>query len=177
MIGPKTAEFRTKHARLRTWLKSEENLSLEPYLDSERKWTVGWGHLITDPVDLDRCRRGLKHLAALPNEEAAERLLDQDMQIAVNDFELLFSSVEMSEARRDALTAMLYQMGMGRFRTFDKMIGAVYRRDWERVYLEALDSDWGRKHKKRAARTAAMLRGGTYAPDFAADASGHAARA
>lgn len=187
MIGCWINEFRAKYANLRAWIKSEEGFSLEPYPDKDGNWTVGWGHLITDAVDLDRCRRGLKHLVALKDAEEAERLLDQDMTWAVNDFDLLFSSVEMTEAQRDALIAMIYQMGFPKFRGipphkgFQKMIAAVYRRAWLTVAAEALDSDWGRKHKKRAARTAAMLRTGEYGretlPLFRASDNGRVSRA
>lgn len=72
----------------------------------------------------------------------------------------------LSDARRDALVNMGYQMGAGGSTQgiweFKRMLAAVAAQDWQEAYKQALDSLWARQTPDRAKRVAATLRYGDY---------------
>lgn len=66
----------------------------------------------------------------------------------------------LPESTQLGLAMMCYQLGVSGVLGFKKMITALQAGDFETAEAEALDSDWGRKHKTRAKRVARLIRGG-----------------
>lgn len=97
------------------------------------------------------------------SEDEAEFLFDNDSADAENDIWALFPPARtpgLSEARRDALVDMRFQMGPSRFRGFVKMIQAIRDNDWWTAANECMDSDYGRVYPVRAGANKEALRKG-----------------
>ncbi|HUU45863.1 MAG TPA: glycoside hydrolase family protein [Acidobacteriota bacterium] len=124
---------------LRDDIKRDEGLRLIPYKCPRGFWTVGFGHKFDDTVALM-----LMENCAAPTltEKQAEELLDMDLREAEEGFAKIFHSVEISDVRRDALTNMIFNLGVDGFKGFRKMIAAVCVGEWERAASEARDSRW-----------------------------------
>ncbi|KKM16044.1 hypothetical protein LCGC14_1689900 [marine sediment metagenome] len=139
---------------LRDDLKEDEGLRLVPYKCSRGFWTVGYGYKFDDPVAIM-----LMENCAAPTitEKQAEELLDIKLREAEAGFRQIFHSVEMSQVRQDALTNMIYNLGVGGFKGFRKMISAVCLGDWERAAAEARDSQWFSQVGARAGRICDVL--------------------
>jgi len=82
------------------------------------------------------------------------------------DLTSAFSPTEIhliGPVRRACCIAMIYQMGLGGFRRFARMIGALKRGEWALASAEALNSTWARRQSpKRAEEIAAMLATGEW---------------
>lgn len=120
-----------------------------PYRDSRGFLTIGYGTLI-DP------ERG----GGLSDEEAAYLLMNRLQEAADELKAALPFWGRLNEARQIALASMVYQMGIGRFLTFKKMIRALEIGHYDRAYTEALDSLWAKQTYKRALRIAQMIKAG-----------------
>jgi len=72
---------------------------------------------------------------------------------SVNDFDKLPDNCKI------ALCDMVYNMGIGRFLGFEKMLTAIDMKDWDEAYRECLDSIYGRDKdsKVRAMSNAKLL--------------------
>ena len=66
----------------------------------------------------------------------------------------------LPEKTQLGLAMMAYQLGARGVLNFQKMMAALRAGDFETAESEALDSDWGRKHKTRAKKVARLIRGG-----------------
>ena len=127
-------------------IQRNEGFSKNPYRDSEGHLTIGYGR------NLDA--KGISVSEAL--------MMFQDDRRAAEDavHDNLRSSVPPAgSARYAALVDMAFTLGADGFAGFDKMIAAIYRKDWEEAAKEALKSKWGRKQAtERAKRDARMIR-------------------
>ena len=135
--------------RLRLEIMRDEGRSLQMYLDTESKWTVGYGRNLS--------QRGI-------SEDEAEYLLDNDITIAIKDAQQEWAEFwdDLSRIRREVLVNMTFNMGRGRFRR-DKwpgLEGALLSRDYEKAGDEMMDSLWARQVGDRAHRLAVNMRGG-----------------
>ena len=139
-------------------LKMREGLSLRPYRDRDG-WAVGYGHRIGADEWMARIASGRPADISL---DEAERFFQQDVASARAWFGRLFGAVVMNAARRDALTAMIYQLGPGGVARFRRMCDAISRADWENAAREALDSRWAKQTSERAREVATMLETGRY---------------
>lgn len=113
------------------------------YPDLVKKLTIGYGHNIEDN--------------GIP-EHIAEALLEYDISVARSDLRKVFINFGMySEARQEALTNMMFNLGYHRFTGFVKMIAAILRDDWQEAKVQALDSKWHRQVGQRAKEIAHVL--------------------
>jgi lysozyme len=133
-------------ADLRNMLIQHEGWRDKPYLDSEKKLTIGVGH----------------NLDAKPlSSRAIMLILEDDINDAVEDLDRVFSWWrELSEARQNVLADMSFNMGIVQLQEFKKMWAALQARDYETAADEMLDSKWARQVGKRSETLANMMRTG-----------------
>ena len=116
-------------------LKRHEGFRSKPYHCSADKLTIGYGRNLED--------RGI-------TEEEAAYLLNNDIELARQDCKKVFSEFNhFSQARRDALVNMMFNLGLSRFKGFKKMIAAINEGDWSEAKRQALDSRWRQQVKSR----------------------------
>ena len=130
-------------------LKHHEGLRLSAYTDHLGYWTIGYGRLIDE-------RRG-----GGISEAEAELLLRNDVQRVKADVERRLPWVrDLSNARRQALCNMAFQMGIAGLLGFQRMLDALKRGRFDLARLEALNSRWARQTPNRADEIARMIRDG-----------------
>lgn len=127
-------------------LRQDEGFSGVPYQDSRGNWTIGYGHLMSNPI----------------TERVATEILQDDVNIAIKDFASLPYEFRknLNEVRRRVVINMLFNLGLKRFLTFKRMIQAVTDGDFEQAALEILDSAMARQVKGRAVRLAEIMKHG-----------------
>lgn len=109
-------------------LKRHEGLRLKPYECSAGKTTIGYGRNLTD--------------IGITKDEAMI-LLVHDMERAMTDIKRIFPDFStFSKNRKNALTDMMFNLGMSRFLKFRKMIDAILNGNWPMASNEAQDSRW-----------------------------------
>jgi len=128
-------------------LRIHEGFRSQAYQCSEGYLTIGYGRKIEGDKGL--------------SQEEAEFLLSNDAREASDQ---LLKNVNLPDnitiAQRMALTAMVFQLGIGTFKKFKKMIAAVERGEWAKAADEALDSRWAIQTPRRAQEVAEILRTG-----------------
>jgi lysozyme len=131
----------------RNQLKRDEGLSERVYLDSEKVPTIGWGHalLIGSKIPLKAC----------------ELILEQDISIAEKDFDSLNLPIDPEDTvRRFAFINMVFNLGITKFRRFEKMLSAVRKKDWLSASAEMMNSKWAGQVGDRAKRLSEMIKTG-----------------
>ena len=132
---------------LKDRIKKNESFSATPYRDASG-WSIGWGHF------LGRGGAGLKI-----SRNVADMILDEDIHVAT--FEIMTLEFGfLSDARRDVLIEMNYNLGFPRFLTFRKMLAALEARDYAKAADEMLQSKWHEQVKGRAEMLAEIMRNG-----------------
>ncbi len=112
--------------KIATFLRPEEGLRLKLYADSVGKLSIGLGRNLQDN--------------GISNDEA-EYLFANDITQASSDCKEVFPDIgEFTEGQQTALISMMFNLGIGKFRKFKRMIAAVNQRDWEAVRTEMKDS-------------------------------------
>ena len=112
------------------------------YYDSLGFPTAGYGHafLPKSPISHD----------------VAVLLFKEDFCRAKRDYDKL--KLDLDPVRRGVVLDMLFNLGIGRFRGFQKMISALRRGDYETASREMLDSLWATQVKGRAKHLAEIMR-------------------
>lgn len=144
---------------LREFIKRHEGLKLVPYVDTVGKWTWGYGRNIDDvpckPEEL------LALLQKGATQEVAELFLNNDIRQSDEDCLSIFQEFEyLSENRRIALTSVMFNLGLRKFKGFRKMIAAVRSYRWKDAHDELLDSRRARQIPMRSREEAEMLKNG-----------------
>ena len=136
-------------SRLRAMLIRYEGLRLKPYRDAESKLTIGVGRNLDD--------EGITRAEAL-------MLLDNDIATVRRDVTRAFPWFPgLDPVRKDVVLTMVFNLGLPRFRRFEKTIAAIRAGDWESAAREMLKSRWANQVGKRALELAAMMERGKYA--------------
>lgn len=132
---------------IKSLIKQHEGLSLKPYRCPAGKLTIGYGRNLEDNGIYDK---------------EADMMLANDLVHIKRDLKAVFGwRVEkMSDSREAAFLDMLYNMGLGVFLEFKKMIAAVKADNWEEAAKQALDSEWAKQVGQRAITDAEMIRKG-----------------
>ena len=116
-----------KIPQLEAELEFDEGFRGKPYQDSVGVWTVGFGHnLEANPLTRDQ----------------ALYLMRTNLIACIKDLESFPFWKLSNEARRHAFVNMRYQLGLGGFREFRRMIAAANSGDWAAAAEEARDSVW-----------------------------------
>ena len=136
--------------RLKALLIKHEGMRLRAYLCPTGKITVGVG-------------RNLEDLGI--SESEALILLENDIKRFQYETSKAFPwFLDLSQARRDVITCMVFNMGLDRFLGFRAMIAAIQRGDFDRAASEMLNSRWAAQVKGRAVDLADLMRKGDYQP-------------
>lgn len=139
------------HDKLRTKLRTEEDVRGKPYDDKTGKElkapfgnvTIGVGHnLDANPLD----------------EFVIEYLYQRDIEKILPVVDEIFPEWdEISENRQVAIVAMLFQLGVSGFLEFERFIAAVKAKQWGKASEELFDSDFYRQVPKRVGKLIRMI--------------------
>jgi len=134
--------------QLRRTLIRHEGLKLKPYVDTMGKLTIGVGRNLTDV--------GISELEAL-------MLLNNDIGIAQANLISTFPFYQnLNQARKDVLTMMCFQLGLGGLIKFPKMLGALAEGKYTQASAEMLNSVWHEQTPKRCEELAQIILSGQY---------------
>ena len=140
----------------RDLIKLHEGFSRTVYIDTKGNPTVGWGHAF---FNSPKPAKG-----TIFSEEQVIELFEDDMQTVERDYiwvEKQFTLSPLNHVRRGVMKNMLFNLGLPRFLTFEKMLKALQKRDWSSAADEMLDSKWARRDVgHRAIKLAGMMRKG-----------------
>ena len=128
-------------------LKVHEGFRSKPYKCTADKLTIGYG------LNLDAGIDG----------ELAELILKHQVSKLRSRFESAewYSSID-SQARKDALVNMAFNIGVSGTFKFAKMFNAIALRDYHQAANEMLDSKWAKQVGGRAIELAEQMRSGQY---------------
>lgn len=130
-------------------LKAHEGFSSKAYQDHLGNWTIGYGRRID----------GDKGLTV----DESTVLLKNDVDEAKAQLEASVDLPEdIDEVRHAILVAMVFQLGIGTFLKFKRMIRAVEVSEWDEAAKEALDSRWADQTPRRAKEVALILKTGNW---------------
>ena len=126
-----------------------EGLMLKPYRDSMGILTIGVGRNLDD-VGITR--------------DEAIMMLNHDIDTARADLARVFPWTQnLDPVRLDALTNMVFNLGIGRLRGFARMLLALQAGDWNEAAQQALDSKWAVQVGNRSKELAQQFITGKYA--------------
>ncbi len=136
-------------------VKQSEGLRLKAYKDTTGNWTVGYGHKLAPGHDWS---------AYTITSDMANAMLITDLNAAVYEAAILPEWAALDcQARKDALTEIVFNMGTGRWRTFVETRAAMMKQDWQGVHEGLLHSLWATQvHEGRADRIANQFLTGEY---------------
>ncbi len=145
---------------LKKLIKRFEGCSLIPYRCPAGAKTIGWGHNI-DAHGLPSGMDSHVILNGSITREMAEQLLEDDISNAIRDAKKLYPKFDtFSENRRNALTDMMFNMGLttlSKFRISNRFVN-------DEMWQEAADnfalSKWAKQVKGRAKEVLKLLRDG-----------------
>lgn len=130
-------------SNLANLLVKHEGLLLKPYTDTVGKLTIGCGRNLND-VGIGQPEA----MIMLANDIA------RVSQLAVDNF-AWFNSI--SSVRQDVVLSMIFNMGLGGFKEFTKLLAALQNGDFKRASDEMLSSKWAGQVGARASELAQML--------------------
>jgi lysozyme len=148
---------------LKELLKRFEGEKLKPYRDTANppKWTIGVGFNFDDnPLPEDIQNYLITHGEI--TQEMSDRLLDASIiEAEINLASIFTNQIEgMTSERWKALVSIMFNIGIGRFKGFKKMIAAIKAGDWDKAADELLDSARTKQVGERAHIESEMLRNG-----------------
>ena len=126
--------------RLIAQIKKDEGFSPVAFWDNEQ-WTFGYG-----------CRAPGE--GASVTEPAACAVLADEIQVAIRDFESMYSDCRenIGDVRSEALVNMAFNLGKTKLLKFRKMNAAIRRNDWMEAAHQAISSAWYGQVGNRAKR-------------------------
>jgi lysozyme len=132
-------------------LKRHEGMKHFVYDDHLGYATIGVGRCIEKNVGL-----GLSH-------DEIEYLLQNDINRCIQELDSNFTWYRnLSEARRDAMINLCFNLGLPRLKKFVKALAAMEAGNYEEAAVEFLDSRWAKQVGTRALEVTHMIRSGEY---------------
>ena len=129
-------------------LVQDEGCKLKPYTDTKGKITIGVGRNLTD--------------VGVSGQECMA-MLDTDVQRAISAAKpFSFFTPDMNPIRRDVVTMLIFNLGLGTYCTFKEHLAAMYSKNYSLAAQELLDSRWAKEVGERAQRLSQMLVSGLY---------------
>jgi len=134
---PKNSGAAGAAADMRDMLKRHEGVRKLVYNDAtgatvkpvEGYLTIGVGHNLSVPMD----------------ETLIDIILDYDIRKATRNLIKVFPNLhEFGQRRGNVLIALMFNIGPGSFRGFEKMIAAIEGKKWGLAADELKDSEWYR---------------------------------
>jgi lysozyme len=127
-------------------LKIHEGFEEKVYFCPANKLTIGYGRNLQD--------RGI-------NEEEADYLLNNDVNLAINELESIIPNFHKIDSnRQSALIDMIVNLGRPKFLKFKNTIKAIKNENWELASKEMLNSKWARQVPNRAMLLSNIVRYG-----------------
>ena len=135
-------------------IKDHEGISLDVYLDSEGKKTVGYGHLIDSdsPADIRRLKVG-ETISA----QRAEEIFSEDYEYHSRAARDIPGFSRASKSQRDALIDLTFNMGPSWHKKFPKFAEAFEKGNYEEAAKELEESDWYDQVGRRAPAIVGMI--------------------
>ena len=145
---PPVEEAEVRDDRLMAVLKQHEGFQGKPYQDTSGKSTIGYG----------------RNLDAKPlTEKQAERLMADDIADARTEATRLKYYENLDPIRQDAVTMLVYNMGLKGVEGFKKFNAAMEQGNWQLAKQELLNSAWAKQvGAGRASTMADMILTGRY---------------
>lgn len=141
-------------AQLRLDLIREEGRRLDVYYDTERKLTVGIGHLVV---------RGDAEFGKpeghMITEKRCQELFEHDVARTVSGLQtaLPWLADQPQDVQR-ALTNMAFQMGVAGVLAFKNTLMYIRRKDYATAYTNGLQSKWAKQTPARANRVLTLIK-------------------
>jgi lysozyme len=144
--------------------KKFEGYRVRPYRDSRGNLTVGYGRNLTDKpyntleikylyeaiLDIREGRKDSIH-------RFHEILLRRDLLDAAYQASKLGVYEELPKHVRQVIVDLVFNMGFEKVTTFDRMLGALEREDYDEAAAELLDSNYALQTKTRAVANARQM--------------------
>jgi lysozyme len=136
-------------------LKSEEGFRSAPYVGNRGYVHIGYGYKLHDDTGLDP-----DSFLIEISEEVASLMLDtklEKIESKLSHGRHGKTFQKQTQARKDVLISMAYQMGYSGLMSFTNMWSALEAGDMAEAAVEALDSLWAIQTPERAQRHALTL--------------------
>lgn len=168
--------------RLKEVLEQDEGRKSKKYKDTENKWTIGIGHLMSRAIAPDAYELAtgdtVDNPTVLPSDvgEISDAAIDaiyyDDVQVAIDDaVDWLVGDTGSSSrwhalghVRQEIVANMSFNLGRrsdpddGGLDSFVKFRAALLDEDWEEAADEMVDSDWYDQVGNRSVRLVAAMR-------------------
>lgn len=131
------------HNDIKIQIKKDEGLRLFPYLDTQNKWTIGFGRNLS--------QKGISH-------SEANFMFDNDIKESLSELRALDWYSYQPKPVQNALLNMHFNLGLSKLLKFKRMIAAIKNKNYTKAAHEALDSRWATQVGERAIRIADMIR-------------------
>ena len=134
-------------------LKSFEGWRSNPYLDSKKNQTIGYGFNLNDKNVANRLRK----LGYKPGRPLTKAIGDKALTGLVNETYIptlnkIYPGFDKyPDGTKEALLNMVYNLGEPKLQGFKNMRAALDAQDWRRAGAEAVKSNWARQVKSRRA--------------------------
>lgn len=128
---------------IQAWIKTDEGLKLEAYLDTTGHLTIGWGRNLKDGIRTDE----------------AELMFQNDLRHAVLELQdqPWFSPLPIHV--KNALINMNFNLGIEKLLEFKELITALENKNYRAAADAALNSLWAKELPRRAKEVAVMIGG------------------
>lgn len=140
--------------RLQADIQGAEGCKLTAYRDTRGLWTIGYGHLLDQSIDWT---------GHTITQAVADELLAKDIAEAQAHAEKLPEYAEQTDCRENAITELVFNMGLSHWLGFIHCREAIQAKSWQEAHDELLDSAWAiQVGKTRSERLAGYLYSGSY---------------
>ena len=121
------------------------------YLDSLKKATIGYGHLVTKK---DNFIEGVEY-----KEKDLRQLFYQDFEKAETGADQIIGHIsELHPETKNIIIEMVFQLGTMGVRKFSKMLLALEEKNYYEAHLQMLDSRWRKQTKTRCESLAKIMK-------------------
>jgi|TARA_R110000751_G_scaffold43928_1_gene100984 lysozyme len=121
------------------------------YLDSLKKATIGYGHLVTKK---DNFIEGVEY-----KEKDLRQLFYQDFEKAETGADQIIGHIsELHPEAKNIIIEMVFQLGTMGVRKFSKMLLALEEKNYYEAHLQMLDSRWRKQTKTRCESLAKIMK-------------------
>lgn len=132
-------------------IKKHEGFISKIYLDSLRKATIGYGHLVTEK---DNFQEGVEY-----SIEELEEVFNKDFNKAVEGANELTSNLSLVLATvKGVIIEMVFQLGKTGVSKFKKFFEALNNQDYNEAANQMLDSNWHKQTPKRCIELSEIIR-------------------
>jgi lysozyme len=128
---------------IQAWIKTDEGLKLEAYVDTTGNLTIGWGRNLKDGIRTDE----------------AELMFQNDLKQTVQELQNQSWFAPLPLNVKNALINMNFNLGIEKLLEFKDLITALENKNYRAAAEAALNSLWAKEVPNRAKEVAVMIRG------------------